>query len=126
MRRGLLRLHKTLIDAERREFERGSGPLSPGQFLQALLDDPFFAWLRPYSGLIVRIDEAMADRDNPVTPVSAQGFVEEVRILLGPVDEDPAAPSRLHHVRRRDPDVLAAHVELTSALAAALGGANRA
>lgn len=126
VRRGLLRLHKTLIDAERREFERGSGALTPGQFLQALIDDPFFAWLRPYSGLIVQIDEALADRDNPVTLASAQAFVDQVRELLGPAEEDPADPSRLHRIRRRDPDVLAAHVEVTRALSAALGGSNPA
>lgn len=124
VRRGLLHLHKTLIDAERREFERGSGALSPGQFLQKLIDDPYFAWLRPYTGLIVAIDEALADRDHPVTPAAAQAFVHQVRELLGPVEEDPAAPSRLHQLRRGDPDVLAAHTAVTRALASALGGSN--
>jgi len=49
VRRGLLRLHKALIDAERGGFEASRGPLTNTQLLGALLDDPHFAWLRPYS-----------------------------------------------------------------------------
>ena len=62
VRRGLLRLHKALVDSERAAFEVGSGALSNGQFLQLLLQDPYFTWLRPYSALIAEIDEALVTR----------------------------------------------------------------
>ena len=57
----LLDLHKTLLDAERARFEREHGRVaSSGQWLQLVLGHEQFAWLRPYSGLIVRIDEWLA------------------------------------------------------------------
>ena len=57
----LLDLHKTLLDAERARFEREHGRVaSSGQWLQLVLSHEQFAWLRPYSGLIVRIDEWIA------------------------------------------------------------------
>jgi hypothetical protein len=62
-RRQLLKLHKDLIDAERNILEKNSGELSSGQFLQILLNDENFIWLRKFSGLIVEIDE-MFDLDD--------------------------------------------------------------
>ena len=63
IRLGLLRLHKALIDAERGEIERRSGPMSSGHFLQMLIQDEAFAWLRPFSELIVQMDETFAARE---------------------------------------------------------------
>lgn len=120
VRKGLLRLHKALIDAERAVFERDNGPMSNGRFLQALIQDPFFAWLRPYSGLIVEIDEAFAGPD-PLSEPAAREFVERVRALVEPADAEEAA--RYERVRQRDPGVLLAHVELASRIAAGPGGA---
>jgi hypothetical protein len=119
VRRGLLRLHKALIDAERIDFERGRGPVTNAQLLQALIEEPFFAWLRPFSGLIVEIDEALAARE-PISRPAARAFVERVRELVAtPVDEPPEL-SRLEQVRTRHPDVLLAHLELGSRISTAL------
>jgi metallophosphoesterase superfamily enzyme len=57
----LLRLHKVLLDAERARYEQAHGPVrSSGDMLQLVLGHEHFAWLRSYSGLIVRIDEWVA------------------------------------------------------------------
>ena len=46
-RDGLLRLHKTLLDSERAAYERDVARItSTGQFLQLVLNDPWFQWLR--------------------------------------------------------------------------------
>ncbi|HEU0016031.1 MAG TPA: hypothetical protein VFQ45_20305 [Longimicrobium sp.] len=116
VRRSLLRLHKALIDSERAEFERVRGSMSNGQFLQALLTDPFFAWLRPYSGLLADIDEAFAGEE-PVTRDGARAFVDRIRALALPAE---AGDDRLARVRQRDPGVLFAHTELTRGITAAL------
>lgn len=120
VRRGLLRLHKALIDTERAAFERDHGELTSGQLLRALLEDPFFAWLRPFSGLIVEIDEALATRE-PIAPASAAEYIARVRALVesGEAEERAATGGRYENVVRRDPGVLLAHVELTSRLQAA-------
>lgn len=59
----LLRLHKTLIDAEREKYEEKNGQISSGQFLNLLLNEESFQWLRKFSALIVDIDE-MFDLDD--------------------------------------------------------------
>jgi hypothetical protein len=120
VRRGLLRLHKALIDSERKVYERGHGQMSNGQFLQALIQEPFFAWLRPYSGLIVEIDEVLATRE-PVAEAEARAFVERVRALVLLPREGGGAEERYEMVRQRDPSVLLLHVELTSRISTALG-----
>ena len=61
VRQGLLRLHKTLLDWERGNYERTHGRQSTTDLLNAFLQDPHFAWLRPMSQLIVRIDEMLED-----------------------------------------------------------------
>ena len=48
---GLLRLHKTLLDLERRDYERARGRIGNSyEFLQLVLKDPWFDWLHRLSG----------------------------------------------------------------------------
>jgi hypothetical protein len=65
LRRHLLDLHQALVDAMRRDYERTSGRLSDGEFLEALVNDPAFAWLRPLTALIVRLDELLEEHPVP-------------------------------------------------------------
>lgn len=113
LRRGLLRLHKALIDSERRTFERSRGPVTNAQLLHALIEDPFFAWLRPYSGLIAEIDGALAG-DEAVTEDEARAFARQARELVAVDEGDEPTVNRYDLVCRGDPDVLVAHVELSS------------
>ena len=54
----LLRLHKALLDDERVSYERVHGRIpSNGAFLQLVLGDAWFAWLRPLSQLMAKLDE---------------------------------------------------------------------
>jgi hypothetical protein len=93
----LLTLHKALLDAERAKYEKAYGPVrSPGEMLQLVLANEHFAWLRPYSGLIVRIDEWLADDD--ASPAEADAFWEEAIALTTPAaaaDESSAGRYRL-------------------------------
>ena len=113
VRLGLLRLHKALIDAERGEIERRNGPLSSGHFLQLLIQDEALAWLRPFSELIVQMDEAFATRE-PIPEENARAYVRQVVALLAPAP----AVHRLDELRRREGTVLGAHEELTRRIAA--------
>jgi hypothetical protein len=62
-RNRLLDLHKSLVDRERSAYESLKGPVTSGQFLNLLLEDPEFVWLRKFSTLIVDIDEMFAQKD---------------------------------------------------------------
>ncbi|HEX6037046.1 hypothetical protein [Longimicrobium sp.] len=121
VRRALMRLHKTLIDSERPRFEQRRGEsVSNTQLLSALLEDAFFQWMRPFSQLMVAMDEALFG-DEPVTLEGARGFVQQVHALVEqgedlPPDEQPP----YERARNRDPAVLFAHTELTRRVAAAL------
>jgi hypothetical protein len=113
VRRAVFRLHKALVDAERGGLERKSGPVSSGVFLQSLLHDPELAWLRPFSGLIVEMDEALAQPE-PISREEVRAFIHRVHHLVAAADEGSDLPSgsRYGDASRRDPDVLLAHVEL--------------
>lgn len=122
VRRALMRLHRSLIDSERPRFEaRRGGAVTNTQLLGALLEDPFFQWMRPFSQLMASMDEALFG-DEPVTPQDARGFVERAHALVAapPEDGDGAEPSPYVRARQRDPAVLFAHTELTRRVAAAL------
>ncbi|HQV47302.1 MAG TPA: hypothetical protein PL109_12760, partial [Nitrospira sp.] len=64
--RSLLRLHKALLDSERVSYERVHGRIETnGAFFQLVLGDAWFAWLRPLSQLMVKIDELSEEKEIP-------------------------------------------------------------
>ena len=81
VRRPLLRLHKALLEAERVGYEREHGRIANGgALLQLVIGDPWFAWLRPMSGLIVLIDEHLEAKDERPAD-EGPGLVEQVRVV---------------------------------------------
>src|ERR1700755_41884 len=90
LRTGLLRLHKTLLDLERRDYERARGRIGNSyEFLQLVLKDPWFDWLHRLSELIVQIDETLDARDpeKPPTDEDAHALIERSKMLLTPAEE---------------------------------------
>src|SRR5687767_13142685 len=83
----LLKLHKSLLDHERRIYEGINGPLNAGQFLNVLLEDPGFAWLRNFSALIVEIDEMFAQKDG-YNEVTVEQHIAALRSLVSMESED--------------------------------------
>jgi hypothetical protein len=82
VRNDLLKLHKTLLEHEKANYEAANGQIaSTGIYLRLVLDDPHFAWLRILSGLIVEIDEAF-DADEPVTDEIVYIFGDQIREML--------------------------------------------
>ncbi len=62
IRNEMLRLHKTLLDIEKANYEAEFGRLSPNQLLQLLFENERFTWLREISILIAEIDEMFASK----------------------------------------------------------------
>jgi len=109
LRGTLLELHKTLVDSERVTYEQAFGPIhSPNQFLQLLTGDPWFAWLRPLSQLIVAMDEAL---DAKVPPASGEieALIKQTRLLLVASEEGEGFSRHYFEALQRDPDVVLAH-----------------
>ncbi|HEY0050227.1 MAG TPA: hypothetical protein VGB68_13115 [Pyrinomonadaceae bacterium] len=86
--KAFLRLHKTLLDGAKVEYEAKNGRImSVNLYLQLVLDDPHFAWLRKMSSLIALIDEAVSVR-RPASESEAQALFIEARLLLSFEDAD--------------------------------------
>ena len=82
LRSALLNLHKALVDSERISYEKTVGQIqSPGHFLQLLTHDPWFAWLHPFSQLIVATDEALEEKA-PLTMAGVDALVKQTGLLL--------------------------------------------
>lgn len=112
----LLKLHKTLVDHERRIYEGINGPATPGQFLNVLLEDADFAWLRKFSTLIVEIDEMFAQKDGYTEEV-VDRHVEALRSLVRMEDEDPVFRAKYQAALQQDLDAAARQGSLKELLA---------
>jgi hypothetical protein len=112
----LLTLHKALLDAERARYEKAYGPVrSPGEMLQLVLGNEHFAWLRTYSGLIVRIDEWLA-ADDPSNG-EAEAFWKEAIDLTTPAESPEESPAGRYRLFVDEvPRVAAEHAATRAAL----------
>jgi hypothetical protein len=115
LRHGLLRLHKLLLDLERRDFERARGPIGNSyEFLQLVLKDPWFDWLHRLSELIVQIDESLDTRDQeaPMTDQDGKELLERARTLLAPSESGSQFQKNYFLALQQSPDVVLLHSEI--------------
>jgi len=112
LRHALLKLHKALVDSERVSYEKTIGQIkSPNHFLQLLTNDPWFAWLQPFSQLIVAMDEAL-DAEEPLTPTKVDALVRQSELLLVVSENSEGFSGHYYQALQRDPDVVLAHAEV--------------
>ena len=113
LRTALLHLHKTLIDWQRAEYEMDHGPMATTQLLQVIFSDEAFAWLRPMSGLIVAIDEALEAKP-PESPSTAP-LIAQARELASPA-AGTVYSTRYRAALQELPDAVLAHRDLVTLL----------
>ena len=107
----LVKLHKALLDSERQLYERDIGEIqSPNHFFQLLTSDPFFAWLRPISQLIVAIDETLDAKD--LTDADVDAVMARSVFLLVPATSQGEFAERYVAALQRDPRVVLAHAQV--------------
>jgi hypothetical protein len=110
----LLRLHKALLDDERVSYERVHGRIpSNGAFLQLVLGDAWFAWLRPLSQLMAKLDELGEESSDGQDTVT---LVASIRTLLTPTEEGEGFGRQYHDALQREPDVMLAHAAVKTLL----------
>jgi hypothetical protein len=110
----LIPLHRSLINASRDEYTWGGGEVrNSSHMLQLITDDPFFAWLKPITSIIVDIDE-MVRVD--FEPPAVAAIAERVGRLFG-ANVDEAFAARYVPILQRDIDVAVAHAAVRQALA---------
>jgi hypothetical protein len=107
----LLKLHKNLVDHERAIWEGMNGPATAGHFLNVLLEDPDFAWLRKFSTLIVDIDEMFAQKDGYAAE-AVELHLAKLRDLVTMKDEDEAFRAKYQAALQQDLDAAARQGDL--------------
>jgi hypothetical protein len=117
LRDGLLRLHKSLLDSERATYERDVARItSTGQYLDLVLNDPWFQWLRQLSEFIVLIDETLARKEPVATLEEAELLIAKARALLVPAEEGTGFARSYFEVMQRDPNAVLAHRDMLRVL----------
>ncbi|MEQ1606709.1 MAG: hypothetical protein ABL999_17745 [Pyrinomonadaceae bacterium] len=111
----LLKLHKAMIDRERELYEGINGPLNATQFLNVLLEDEDFSWLRKFSMLIVEIDEMFAQKDGIEAGMIEANLVK-VTELVEMKEHDEYFKAKYQIAIQRDADSAGLHVELRTLL----------
>ena len=117
LRNGLLRLHKNLLDLERAAYERDVARIQgPGQLLDLVLNDPWFAWLRELSQFVVVVDETL-DEEEPATDADADRLIAEARRLISPGENADGFARRYREAMQRDAAAVLAHRDMMNVFA---------
>jgi hypothetical protein len=119
----LLRLHKTLLDMERRDYERANGHVSTGELFRLVIDHEQFAWLHNLSEFVVRLDETLS-AEEPVTEKDAHTAIVMARKMFAPSEAGDAFQKRYFDAIQRDPAVVMEHAELARLFANETSDAN--
>lgn len=119
LRNGLLALHKVLLESERDAYDRSIERItSSNQFLGLVLNDPWFAWLRELSQMVVFIDEIQDSKEQPPTEADADSLVARARALLIPSEHGAGFQKGYFDAMQRDPGVVLAHGKMVKILTA--------
>jgi hypothetical protein len=106
----ILQLHQTLLEIERKSYERIHGRVNSGELLQLVINHPQFAWLRIISALVVQIDE-MLDADEPASAADMISLIDSARQLFTE-SEDHEFHHKYHAALQQEPEVVMAHSAL--------------
>ena len=110
----LLRLHKILLDRERRAYEQRHGAVPSAELFRLLLHDERFVWLRALSSLIARIDEAVDTAEMLAIDDVERAFRAAYDLLKSGAGGD--FQRRYHDALQDSPDVVIAHAEISKLL----------
>lgn len=97
VRMDLLRVHRALLAVERIRYEKARGTIANNSaFLQLVIADPWFDWLRPMAQLVLMIDERTEDKKSTLGTTEARSLLARAQSLLR-ADVDGDAFQRLYY-----------------------------
>src|SRR3979490_710477 len=102
VRVALLRLHKTLLNMERRDYEREHGSVNTGELFRLVIAHARFAWLHNISEFVVRTDETPAPK-GPVHPEYAATAIALARKMFVPTESGDNFQKKYFDAIQRDP-----------------------
>ena len=107
----LLKLHKSMLDLEREIYEGIHGKVNATDFLNLLLEDEDFAWLRQFSMLIVEIDEMFALKAG-VAAELVEVNLKKIMQLVEMTEPDEYFRAKYQFALQRDPNAAGLHSQL--------------
>ena len=110
----LLHLHQTLLEMERKDFERTHGRVNSGEMLKLVINHAQFAWLRMVSALAVQIDE-MLGADEAVTDADVNNLITGARQLFTASDNKEFS-DKYQAALQQEPEIVMAHSALMKPL----------
>ncbi len=106
VRKDLLEVHRGLLDAERIRYERVKGRIeNNASFLQVVINDPWFDWLRPMAQLVLLIDERTSDKKQPLGSSEALSLLSRAKELLHADSEGDAFQRLFYQAMQVSPDL---------------------
>ncbi len=102
----LLHLHRALLEVERARYEKVRGRIANNSaFLQLVIADPWFDWLRPMAQLVLLIDERTSDKQTPLGQTEAQSLIDRSKSLLKADSEGDAFQRLYFQAVQSSPDL---------------------
>ncbi len=111
LRLALLRVHKTLLDMERREYERANGKVTVGELFRLVIDHQQFAWLHNISEFVVRLDETLSG-EIAVKAEDVRTAFTLARKMFTPSESGDGFQKKYFDAIQSDPAVVIDHAEL--------------
>jgi hypothetical protein len=111
LREALLRIHKSLLEMERRSYEKAHGTVTAGELFRLVVDDPQFAWLHNISEFVVRIDENLASEED-VTDSDSHVAISLARKIFAPSEAGDGFQKKYFDAIQKDPAVVIEHAQL--------------
>lgn len=102
----MLEQHKLLLDRERASYEKVNGQIAgPGPFLNLVINDPHFQWLKTISTMVVEIDEALSRRST-AGEADALALIEQTRDIMRLRENGTDFQVRYYNAVQESPDVV--------------------
>jgi hypothetical protein len=113
----LLRVHRALLEVERTRYEKVRGRIANNSaFLQLVISDPWFDWLRPMAQLVLLIDERTSDKNTPLGETEARALLDRARGLLRADVEGDAFQRLYYQAVQSSPDLAVIARQVASGL----------
>jgi hypothetical protein len=117
VRHPLLALHRSVLTEMRAQHEAEFGPVSPGEFLQIVINGNAYRWLAPLSTLIAAIDDVIDDAE--ATPEQRSEAARAVIAMFSPATRDAAFTERYLPLLQTSPDIAVANGRVAQLVRAA-------
>jgi hypothetical protein len=114
VRHPLLTLHRGVLAHLRTQHEAEFGPVSPGEFLQIVINGSAYRWLSPFSTLIAALDDVLDDAD--ATADTRIAHAKAIVAMFSAGTRDPAFAERFLPLLQDSPDVAVANGQVAQAV----------